>query len=184
MRIRPTALLAAAAMAAVSLLNVREGLSGDWSRFRGPNGSGVSQDVKAPPTSWSETENLKWKVELPGPGLSSPIVVADRVFVTCWSGYGVNSRQLGDQKDLQRHLVSIDRATGKMLWSQAAEAVLPEDNYRGMFAQNGYASHTPVSDGERVYAFFGKTGAVAFDFEGQKLWQMFVTVQRIEVALV
>lgn len=143
----------------------------DWDRFRGPNGSGVSADEKPAPTVWSETQNLKWKVELPGPGSSCPIVVGDRVLVTCWSGYGLDARNPGDQKDLRRHLVCIDRRSGETLWSRAVEPVLPEDPYRGMFAEHGYASHTPVSDGRHVYVFFGKSGVLAFDLEGNQLWQ-------------
>ncbi len=143
----------------------------DWARFRGPNGSGVSLDDAAVPAKWDANTNLKWKTALPGPGLSSPIVVGDRVFVTCWSGYGVDRRDPGDQQNLRRHLVCLDRKTGNELWNKTIEPVLPEDEYRGMFAENGYASHTPVSDGERVYVFFGKSGLYAFDLDGNQLWQ-------------
>ena len=145
--------------------------AGDWVRFRGPNGSGISPDEKPVPVKWSETENLKWKVALPGPGSSSPIVVRDKVFVTSWTGYGSERGNPGNQADLRRHLICLDRETGKTIWSKAIEPVLPEDRYGGMFAQHGYASHTPVSDGERVYVFFGKTGALAFDMDGKQLWQ-------------
>lgn len=143
----------------------------DWLRFRGPNGSGISTETVSVPTTWSETENLKWKVSLPGPGSSSPIVVGDKVFVTCWSGYGVDRGTPGNQEDLKRHLFCLDRNTGKTIWSKEVAAYLPEDEYGGMFAEHGYASHTPVSDGENVYVFFGKTGALAFDLSGQQLWQ-------------
>jgi len=143
----------------------------DWTRFRGPNGSGVSEDTAPVPTTWSATENMKWKVALPGPGSSSPIIVGDRIFVTCWSGYGVDRGNPGDQKELRRHLICLDRNSGKTIWSKAVEPVLPEDNYGGMFAEHGYASHTPVSDGERVYVYFGKSGALAFDMDGNQLWQ-------------
>src|SRR4051812_21521248 len=61
--------------------------AGDWPCFRGPGGSGGSDDA-AVPTRWGEAENLQWKAALPGPGSSSPIVHGDRVFVTCYSGYG------------------------------------------------------------------------------------------------
>lgn len=143
--------------------------AGDWPRFRGPNGSGVSPDATATPTTWSPTENLKWKAELPGEGVSCPIVVGDRVFVTTYSGYGFEGR---DEKDLKRHLVCFDRATGKVLWDKSVDAVLPEDPFSGMgVPAHGYASHTPVSDGRRVYAFFGKTGVVAFDLDGTQLWR-------------
>jgi outer membrane protein assembly factor BamB len=146
-------------------------MASDWARFRGPNGAGVSSDAAPVPTEWSESKNLKWKLDLPGPGLSSPIVVGDKVFVTCWSGYGMTRESLGRLENLKRHLVCVNRHTGKELWSIVVDPVLPEDQFRGMFAENGYASHTPVSDGERVYAFFGKTGVVAYDLTGKELWK-------------
>jgi outer membrane protein assembly factor BamB len=142
---------------------------GDWPRFRGPNGSRVSGDDAAVPAKWSNEENLVWKTKLPGPGISSPIVVGDRVFVTCYSGYGAEG---GEMKDLKRHMVCIDRKTGEVLWDETVEAVLPEDPYSGMgIPSHGYASHSPCSDGEYVFAFFGKSGAVAFDMEGRRIWQ-------------
>lgn len=144
----------------------------DWLRFRGPNGSGIAPDDKPVPVEWSATKNLKWKVALPGPGSSSPIIVGDRVFVTCWSGYATEGQQsTGDITALKRHLICIDRASGKTLWDRVVPAKQPEERYGGMFAQNGYASHTPVSDGSKVFAFFGKSGVHAFDLEGKALWQ-------------
>ena len=60
----------------------------DWARFHGPDGSGASLDKQPTPVTWSETQNLKWKAKLPGPGSSSPIVIGRRVVITCWTGYG------------------------------------------------------------------------------------------------
>ena len=145
-------------------------LFGDWLRFRGPNGSGVSKETV--PTEWSPTKNLKWKVALTGSGSSSPIIVGDRIFVTSYSGYGLSQEDPGDQADLRRHLICINANDGQVIWSKEIEAVLPEDPYTGIgVTQHGYASHTPVSDGERVYAFFGKSGVYAFDLDGNQLWQ-------------
>jgi hypothetical protein len=147
-------------------------VAGDWSRFHGPNGAGIADGEAPTPVQWSQSQNLKWKAGLPGPGASSPIVVGDFVFVTCYSGYGVDRRDPGDQKNLQRHLVCIDRRTGNTLWEKSVAAVLPEDPFDGMgIPEHGYASHTPVSDGQRVYVFFGKSGALAFDLDGTQLWQ-------------
>lgn len=142
-----------------------------WTRFRGPNGSGVSSETDPTPTTWSATENLKWKTALPGPGSSSPIIVGNKIFVTCWSGYGVDGSDNGDQSKLKRHLLCVDKTTGNILWDQSVAADLPEDEYGGMFAEHGYASHTPVSDGKNVYVFFGKSGALAYDLDGKQLWQ-------------
>jgi hypothetical protein len=143
----------------------------DWTRFHGSDGSGVSLDKQPLPTTWSETENLKWKVKLPGPGSSSPIVIGRRVVVTCWTGYGAEPGREGNQKDLRRHVLCFDRDSGKVLWDQVVEPVLPEDRFSGQFTQHGYATHTPASDGKRIFVFFGKTGVLAFDLEGKKLWQ-------------
>ncbi|MGO9111494.1 MAG: PQQ-binding-like beta-propeller repeat protein [Thermoguttaceae bacterium] len=143
----------------------------DWPRFHGPDGSGVSHDKQPPPVTWSETENLKWKAKLPGPGSSSPIVIGPRVVVTCWTGYAADPDHEGEEQDLRRHVICFDRETGKVLWDQEVEPVLPEDSYSGTFTEHGYASHTLVSDGKRIYVFFGKTGVLAFDLEGKKLWQ-------------
>jgi len=144
-------------------------LGEDWLRFRGPNGSGVSES--AAPVEFGENQNMKWQLELPGRGVSSPIVVNDKVFVTCYSGYGMGDDEEGKIEDLKRHLVCVDRSTGETLWTATEPAAQPEDPYTGMgVPSHGYASHTPTSDGERVFAFFGKSGVFAYDMEGNKLW--------------
>jgi outer membrane protein assembly factor BamB len=142
----------------------------DWPNFRGAKSSGVSTD-KGLPLKWNEKENLVWKTALPGPGASSPIVWGDRVFVTCYTGYGIPGDEGGEQKDLKRHLLCLDRKKGTILWEKKVEAKLPETPYGGFLALHGYASSTPVTDGERVYVFFGKSGVFAFDFKGKQLWQ-------------
>ena len=156
---------------AILALGAGAAWAGDWARLHGPDGNGISPDTQPLPVTWSDKENLIWKYAMPGPGSSSPIVVGNRVFVTCWTGYGVDRDNVGDEKDLRRHLICLDRDCGKPLWDKSIEPVLPEDPYSGMFTQHGYASHTPVSDGQRVYVFFGKTGVLAFDLDGKKLWQ-------------
>jgi outer membrane protein assembly factor BamB len=135
---------------------------GDWPRYRGPNGTGVSDETGIP-VEWSDTQNLRWKAELPGPGSSSPIVVGDRVFVTCYSG-----TQGGE---LQRFLLSFQLADGAPLWRATIEPQHPEDEYRGFLTEHGYASSTPVADGERVFVFCGKAGVLAFDWNGKELWR-------------
>ena len=85
-----------------------------WPQWRGPNGDGTTLAEKAP-TTWSETKNLKWKLKLPGYGASSPIIWNDRVYLTCYSGYGAGSRG-GSPSGLMRHLVCVDAKTGKSVW--------------------------------------------------------------------
>ena len=143
----------------------------DWLRFRGPSGSGISRDAKNIPLHWSPSANLGWKVELPGAGVSSPIVVGDRVFITCYSGYGLERNNPGEIENLKRHLLCFDVASGKKIWQQDVAARLPEDPYSGIgVTAHGYASHTPVSDGKIVVAFYGKSGVYAYDLDGNKLW--------------
>ncbi len=143
--------------------------AGDWLQFRGPGGSATS-DTKIP-VSWTPTENVTWKFKLPGPGVSSPIVVGNKVIVTCYSGYGLDRQNPGEIKNLMRHVICVDAKSGEKLWQADVEAVQPEDPYTGAgVPAHGYASHTPVSDGKNVYVFFGKTGALAFDLNGKKLW--------------
>lgn len=143
---------------------------GDWTRFRGPNGSGVS-DAKDIPSKWGDDENLKWKLELPGPGSSSPIIVGDRVFVTSYSGYGLSREAPGDMKALKRHLQCVDLKTGKVLWDKAVEAKQPEDRFQGFICDHGYATSTPCSDGKNVYVFYGKSGVISYDLEGNERWR-------------
>ena len=142
----------------------------DWPQFRGADGTGVAADA-TPPTTWSDKEGVKWKTPLPGPGSSSPIVFGDRVFVTCYSGYGVEAKSPGSIEKLMRHLICVDRATGKVQWTGDVAASNAEDAFQGYLTEHGYASNTPATDGEAVYAFFSKAGVVAFDLSGKKLWQ-------------
>ncbi len=144
----------------------------DWNRFRGPDGSGVTSDAKSIPSQWSPGANLAWKTALPGPGVSSPIVVDGKVFVTCYSGYGLDQASPGVIDNLMRHVVCVALKSGDLLWQKDIKAVVPEDPYSGVgVTAHGYASHTPVSDGEHVYAFLGKSGVHAFDLEGNPVWQ-------------
>ena len=146
-------------------------LCADWPRFRGPNGSGVAVGGESIPVRWSKTENLAWKVPLPGPGASSPIIVGRAAYVTCYSGYGLDRKKPGEIQNLKRNLVCVDLKTGKLRWAREIQARMPEDPYdRSGVSSHGYASHTVVSDGIHVFCFFGKGGVYAFDLEGRELW--------------
>src|SRR6516162_10260018 len=141
-----------------------------WLQFRGPGGSGTAPD-KGVPVTWSDDSNIRWKAEMSGPGASSPIVVGNKVFVTCYSGYGLTRDNPGEQKNLKRHLVCLERQTGKTAWKRDIDPVLPESAFQGPYiTMHGYASATPVSDGKHVFVFFGSAGVFAFDLDGQQLW--------------
>ena len=143
--------------------------STDWPRFLGPTGAAIVPESSAPLT-WSDSENILWKAEMPGPGSSSPIVHGDKVFITCWTGYG-DKDGADDMTKLTRHLICLNRADGKIIWDSKVPTAAPEDPWQGFITEHGYATHTPVTDGERVYVFFGKSGALAFDMDGKQLWQ-------------
>ncbi|MFN0077545.1 MAG: PQQ-binding-like beta-propeller repeat protein [Prosthecobacter sp.] len=143
--------------------------STDWPRFLGPTGAAIVAESKVP-LKWSDSENIVWKAEMPGPGSSSPIVFGDKVFITCWTGYG-DKEGANDMSKLTRHLLCLNRADGQVLWDAKVPSAVEEDPWRGFITEHGYATHTPVTDGERVYVFFGKSGALAFDMAGKQLWQ-------------
>lgn len=141
---------------------------GDWPQFRGPGALGRS-DAKGLPLTWSDEKNIVWKTTLPGPGASSPIVLGQRIFLTCFTGFATSSREPGEMTNLKRHLLCLNLADGKLIWNTPVPAELPEqDRIR---ENHGYASSTPVADADRIYTFFGKSGVLAFDHAGKQLWQ-------------
>ncbi len=129
----------------------------NWPRWRGPDGTGQSRE-KNLPLKWSVTDNVKWKTVLPGPGMSSPIVWRDRVFLT----------QSLDRDGHRRALMCIDRKDGKLLWQKVTEYPDKESTYSG---EPHYCSSTPATDGERIIASFGSAGLVCYDFAGKMLWK-------------
>lgn len=140
----------------------------DWPQFRGIGASGKS-NVKGLPLNWSDDRGIAWKTPMPGPGASSPIVLGNRIFITCHSGYADGSKSAGDLTQLKRHVLSLDLADGKILWNTAVAAELPEQER--IREDHGYASSTPVVDADRIYAFFGKSGVIALDHQGKELWR-------------
>ena len=141
----------------------------DWNRFRGPDGSGTAE--KAVPMEYSVEQNLKWRTELPGKGVSSPIINGDRIFLTAYTGYGLDMEAPGKPEDLVRHLLAFDRDTGKEVWRVSVPSEGDEDPFQGFITQHGYATSTPTTDGERVYALMGKSGLLAVDRNGKELWR-------------
>src|SRR6266496_3734378 len=107
----------------------------DWPGFRGPQGNGVSPETTLP-LKWGPDENIAWKVKLPGPGASSPIIWQDQVFVTCFTGKKAD--------ELVRYVFAFDRKTGKERWHREFPAPLPENDYQGQVTQHGFTTSTPV----------------------------------------
>lgn len=142
----------------------------DWPQFRGPDGNGTAAEA-ATPVKWSDTENIVWKSKLPGRGASSPIVWGDRIFLTAFTGYGDSIEEPGDKANLKLHVLCLDRGTGDLLWDKQIAASDDTQAYSKRVADHGYATGTPATDGEAVYAYFGVSGLAAFDFDGNLLWQ-------------
>ncbi|MFO0848359.1 MAG: PQQ-binding-like beta-propeller repeat protein [Gemmataceae bacterium] len=150
--------------------------AGDWPQFRGP-GAGVVADRVLPPDTWTPTQNLAWKADLPGLGWSCPIVVGGRVYVTsCVTEGKAAAPKTGyyAPKDTKTHagehrwtVFCLDAATGKVLWERVAHKGRPE---HPIHVKASYASETPVCDGERVYAYFGNVGLFCYDTAGALLW--------------
>lgn len=156
----PSSLAAARPAAAVRA-------AGDWAQFRGPGGLGVSSE--SVPTTWSASSGVRWKTPLPGPGTSSPILSGNRIFLTCYTGYGVPGQPGGSPDQVKRHLVCLDRETGKLLWNTEVPGQGAEE--ASIREGHGYASSTPAADADRVYALFGRSGVFAFDHGGRQLWR-------------
>ncbi len=148
-----------------------------WPQFRGPGSAGSGESNQLP-NGWSTTDNVAWKTDIPGKGWSSPIVWGDRVFLTT-----VTSDQPGREprkglyiQDLQGtvpegthhwQVLCLDLNSGKIHWQREAHAGKPSAT---VHLKNSYASETPVTDGERVYAYFGNVGLFSYDFAGALKW--------------
>lgn len=149
-----------------------------WPQFRGADSRGVADEAVLP-ERWSATENVAWKTDLPGRGWSSPIVWGDRVFVTTVVSTGQAEAPKkglyfgGDRPQPpdavhQWKVFCLDLATGKVRWERQVREAKPETP---IHLKSSYASETPVTDGERVYCYFGGVGVFCFDLDGRPLWR-------------
>ena len=130
-------------------------LRADWRQFRGNDANGVAEGI-APPTTFSETENIAWKVALPGRGLSSPIVVGDKVFISASSG----------PRQDRLHVICLDAKDGTQLWHRQFWAT----GRTACHPKTCVAAPTPCSDGKRVFAVYSSNDAVCLDLDGNLQW--------------
>ena len=144
--------------------------SDSWPGFRGPGRDGVALNA-IPPVNWSDEDNIAWRADLPGPGSSSPVVLGDRVYLSCYSGYGYYLDDGGEPQDLQHHLLCFDRASGEQIWETIIPGPLEKEARKVQISEHGFATPTPVTDGEHLFAFLGRAGIVALDLDGEVLWQ-------------
>ena len=140
-----------------------------WPGFRGPARDGIAPGSSAP-LEWSGDSNILWQTELPGPGSSSPIVVGDKIYVCCYTGYGASREEPGKLEELEHHLLCIDR-DGKVVWQRDIAGRRKSAARMVQIVEHGFASPTPVSDGKVIYTYFGKVGVVAITTDGDVLWE-------------
>src|SRR6188768_3563681 len=146
-----------------------------WAQWRGPEATGVSRTA-TPPIEWSETKNVRWKVEIPGRGSASPVVWGDRVFVLtaipAGTSVGESHAPRGgvNPRGVHRYVVmALDRRDGKVVWQQTAREEAPHE---ASHQDNGtWASASAMTDGEHVIASFESRGIYAYDMNGKLVWQ-------------
>ena len=139
--------------------------AGYWPRWRGPSGQGLVDDGHQYTSQWSETANVLWRTDVPGFGFSSPVVWSDRIFLTTASPDPQGSWPAGGGE--RRSVLCFRRSDGEIIW----ETVIPEvASAEKTHPNNGHASSTPATDGERLFVYFGNHGLLALDLDGNILW--------------
>lgn len=132
--------------------------SANWPNWRGPEGNGVAP-TGTPPTTWSETENVKWKVPIPGTGQSTPIIWGDKIILLVASDAGGGEWAFD--------VVCMNKADGAILWKQTAAKEVPQE---GHHPTGSFAPYSAVTDGQFVWASFGSRGLHCYDLDGKHQW--------------
>ncbi len=155
--------------------------SQNWHQWRGPDANGVAPAAD-PPVTWSESENIQWKVPIDGHGSSTPIVWGKKIFLLSAidTGEVASDRPPPEEQPkrpfgitypntIHRFVVlCLDRTSGKQLWRRVAAAKVPDEGHHG---DNSFASASPTTDGRRLYVWFGSAGLVCYDLDGKELWR-------------
>ncbi len=166
---------AAGVLLATVLVEINPEAERFWPQWRGPYATGVSQ-YATPPLEWSETENIRWKVEIPGRGSSSPVVWGDRVFLLTAIPVGMsveashNPRGGFRPRGVHRFVVmALNREDGSVTWERTARE---EEPHEASHQDNGtWASSSAVTDGEHVFAYFESHGLYAYTMDGELVWE-------------
>jgi outer membrane protein assembly factor BamB len=162
---------------------------GDWPYWRGPAANGMA--IGDAPLTWSGTDNVAWKTDIPGLGNSSPVIWGDQIFVTTAIPTGAPAAApaaaaeppqrggpgggSGPQPEHRFEVLSLDRKTGKILWQRTATTAVPHEGFHSTYGS--FASHSPVTDGKLVYASFGSRGMYVYDLKGTLVWKKDFGVQ-------
>ena len=153
----------------------------NWHHWRGPYATGVAVDAN-PPITWSATENIRWKVAIPGVGHATPIIWGDKIFVqTAIEGEKEKAEESEDGNPFSGFfggrnegptykfdLLAINRSDGSILWQKTLHELVPHE---GTHRDATFASNSPVTDGEFVYAYFGSRGLYCVDMDGNVKWE-------------
>jgi outer membrane protein assembly factor BamB len=146
-----------------------------WPQWRGPLATGASKHAE-PPIEWSETKNVRWKIEIPGRGMASPVIWGDRIYLPTAVPVGVSleashsARGGSEPPDVHRFvLLAINRRDGRIVWERVAREERPHE---AAHAENGtWSSSSALTDGEHVFAYYESRGLFAYDMEGKLLWE-------------
>lgn len=136
-----------------------------WWQWRGPTGNGVAPSAD-PPLAWSQEQNIRWKARLPGHGTGCPIVWGDRIFVQTATAARPEDRPVPGAP-VRWVLLCLERGSGRTLWERVVREEVPHE---GHHPDHGFASQSPVTDGELVLASFGSRGVYCFDLDGNPRW--------------
>jgi outer membrane protein assembly factor BamB len=164
--VQTSALILIGAACAASMPTASATESGFWPTWRGPGSTGASATA-APPTEWSESKNVRWKVELPGRGASSPIVWGDRVYVLSAIPTDASA---GPKSPHSFIVMALSRKDGSTIWQHTAKQEQPHEGTHNQFGT--MASPSAVTDGEHLIASFESRGIYAYDMDGKPVWQI------------
>jgi len=168
-------------MAAFTLTLNAQNTGTNWPAWRGPNETGAAPKGN-PPVTFSETENLRWKTKIPGKGHATPVVWGDKMIILTAvpterkpdgkvpEAEGMRIDAMSPTKTDRIHefkVVLVDRTSGKILWEKTVREEVPVESTHQL---GSWASNSPVTDGERIYAYFGSRGLYCLDFNGNILW--------------
>ncbi len=170
---RAPGMLAALLVLTLAAITIR---AAEWPQWRGPFNNGMAAGDA--PLSWDDSRNIRWKLAIPGRGHSTPVVAGNHLFLTTAVPTGTvtrppaRSRAGGGADDGVEHrfdVIAVHRRTGAIAWRRTATVATPHEGYHGVYGS--FASNSPVTDGSRVFAFFGSRGLYAYDVDGALLWK-------------
>ncbi len=165
----------------------------NWHHWRGPQVSGAAVNAN-PPTTWNETQNIRWKVRIPGMGHATPIIWEDKIYIQTaikgekpevkeeveeeksadfnpFSGFIPQERERGNDQNAVSYkfnIMALNRSNGDVLWEKTLREVVPHE---GIHRTASFASNSPVTDGEHIYAYFGSRGLYCLDMQGNLKWE-------------